>query len=180
MPDATSILTDIPDDQVDVVEAIANASAPPPTKVTRTRQPNGLCTITATFSAPTAAMAAAAATGAATAASGSASAAAAAGSRGRFAIDTFSPSDPGTLHMATMVLGIAPVFWGRYLYAPGQMNSSGHRDPGHYSTAENVLLRMNHIRVLPIARQTGNIAFRKVRDLGLLALLGGPELASGV
>ena len=38
------------------------------------------------------------------------------------------------------------------------MNSSGHRDPGHYSTAENVLLRMNHIRVLPIARQTGNIA----------------------
>ena len=65
MPDATSILTDIPDDQVDVVEAIANASAPPPTKVTRTRQPNGLCTITATFSAPTAAMAAAAATGAA-------------------------------------------------------------------------------------------------------------------
>jgi hypothetical protein len=56
------------------------------------------------------------------------------------------------------VFGTAPAFWGRYFYAPGQINSSGHHDNGHYSAGENALLRANSIRVLPIARQTGNIA----------------------
>jgi hypothetical protein len=56
-------------------------------------------------------------------------------------------------------LGQMPAFWGRYFYAPGQINSSGHRD-SHYSAAENGFLRSNGIRLLPLARQTGNV----VRD----------------
>ncbi|HLH98017.1 MAG TPA: hypothetical protein VKW08_23165 [Xanthobacteraceae bacterium] len=53
-------------------------------------------------------------------------------------------------------LGGTPQFWGRYFYAPGQINSSGKRDT-HYSAAESPLLRANNIRVLPIARQTANV-----------------------
>jgi hypothetical protein len=58
---------------------------------------------------------------------------------------------------STSYLGQTPAFWGRYLYAPGQINSSGHRD-SHYSAAENGFLRSNGIRVLPIARQTTRVA----------------------
>jgi hypothetical protein len=54
-------------------------------------------------------------------------------------------------------LGQAPAFWGRYFYAPGQINSEGHKD-SHYSAAENEFLRSNGIRVLPLARQTGHVS----------------------
>ena len=53
-------------------------------------------------------------------------------------------------------LGRNPVFWGRYFYAPGQKNSAGKPD-SHYSAAENGFLRANNIKLLPIARQTGNV-----------------------
>jgi len=53
-------------------------------------------------------------------------------------------------------LGQKPAFWGRYLYAPGQMDSSGQRD-SHYSAAENAFLRSNNIRLMPIARQTTHV-----------------------
>jgi hypothetical protein len=53
--------------------------------------------------------------------------------------------------------GVTPSFWGRYFHAPGQINSSGNFDPGHYSAAENKLLHANGIRVLPIARQTSHV-----------------------
>ena len=53
-------------------------------------------------------------------------------------------------------LGQTPAFWGRYFYAPGQINSNGQRD-SHYSAAENGLLRNSGIRLLPIARQTGRV-----------------------
>jgi hypothetical protein len=53
-------------------------------------------------------------------------------------------------------LGTKPQFWGRYFYAPGQINSSGKKDT-HYSSAENALLHDNGIRLIPIARQTGRV-----------------------
>jgi hypothetical protein len=53
-------------------------------------------------------------------------------------------------------LGQKPAFWGRYFYAPGQINSDGHKD-SHYSAAENGFLRRNGIRLLPLARQTGHV-----------------------
>jgi hypothetical protein len=63
-------------------------------------------------------------------------------------------------------LGRKPAFWGRYFYAPGQMNSGGKKD-SHYSASENAFLRSNNIRLLPVARQTGNVsrdAATAVRD----------------
>jgi hypothetical protein len=66
-------------------------------------------------------------------------------------------------------LGRAPVLWGRYIYAPGQINSTGKHD-SHYSAAENSFLRSNNIRLLPIARQTGNVggdADTAIRDAKL-------------
>jgi len=50
-------------------------------------------------------------------------------------------------------VGQAPQFWGRYFYAPGQLNAAGNKD-SHYAASESALLRAKGIRVLPIARQT--------------------------
>jgi hypothetical protein len=73
-------------------------------------------------------------------------------------IDTLFPSGPATLANATSpsFLGQSPAFWGRYFYAPGQIDSSGKKDT-HYSAAENGFLRSNGIRLLPLARQTDNV-----------------------
>jgi hypothetical protein len=49
-----------------------------------------------------------------------------------------------------------PAFWGRYFYAPGQINAEGQKD-SHYSAAENAFLRSNGIRLLPLARQTARV-----------------------
>src|SRR5215467_4403799 len=73
-------------------------------------------------------------------------------------IDSLVVSGRGALTNAASpnYLGQAPAFWGRYFYAPGQINSSGQRD-SHYSAAENGFLRSNGIRLLPLARQTVHV-----------------------
>jgi hypothetical protein len=73
-------------------------------------------------------------------------------------VDSLVPSDAALLanSQSSAYLGRAPQFWGRYFYAPGQINTAGHRD-SHYSAAENALLRARGIRVLPIARQTSHV-----------------------
>jgi hypothetical protein len=73
-------------------------------------------------------------------------------------IDSLAVSSHAALKKASSAayLGQAPAFWGRYFYAPGQINSSGHKDT-HYSAAENGFLRSEGIRLLPIARQTGHV-----------------------
>jgi hypothetical protein len=73
-------------------------------------------------------------------------------------IDSLAVSSQAALNNAISknYLGQAPAFWGRYFYAPGQINSSGHKD-SHYSAAENGFLRSNGIRLLPLARQTGRV-----------------------
>jgi hypothetical protein len=73
-------------------------------------------------------------------------------------IDTLVPSSAAALGNAQSAhyMGQAPVFWGRYFYAPGQVNSAGRVDT-HYSAAENAFLAANNISVLPIARQSGNV-----------------------
>jgi hypothetical protein len=53
-------------------------------------------------------------------------------------------------------LGQAPTFWGRYFYAPGQLDAQGQK-ASHYSAAENGFLRSNGIRLLPFARQTARV-----------------------
>src|SRR5215471_2896324 len=73
-------------------------------------------------------------------------------------IDSIVPSSAALLANARSqdYLGRAPQFWGRYFYAPGQINAAGKRDT-HYAPAENGLLRASNIRVLPIARQTAHV-----------------------
>ena len=73
-------------------------------------------------------------------------------------IDSLIPSSTALLANArsNSYLGQGPQFWGRYFYAPGQINSLGKRD-SHYSSAENAMLRANNIRVLPLARQTNHV-----------------------
>jgi hypothetical protein len=73
-------------------------------------------------------------------------------------IDSLVASSREALANATSksYLGQAPAFWGRYFYAPGQINAEGHSD-SHYSAAENNFLRINGIRLLPLARQTGHV-----------------------
>jgi hypothetical protein len=73
-------------------------------------------------------------------------------------VDSLVPSDAALLanSQSGAYLGRAPQFWGRYFYAPGQINSSGHRD-SHYSASENAMLRSRGIRLLPIARQTSHV-----------------------
>jgi hypothetical protein len=73
-------------------------------------------------------------------------------------IDSLVVSSQAALNNAISksYLGQAPAFWGRYFYAPGQINSSGRKD-SHYSAAENGFLRNNGIRLLPLARQTGRV-----------------------
>jgi hypothetical protein len=73
-------------------------------------------------------------------------------------IDSLLVSSPAALANASSAsyLGQAPAFWGRYFYAPGQINSQGHRDT-HFSAAENGFLRSKSIRLLPLARQTGHV-----------------------
>lgn len=75
-----------------------------------------------------------------------------------FGVDSLVPSDAALLanSQSGAYLGRAPQFWGRYFYAPGQLNTSGYRD-SHYSAAENAMLRSRGIRVLPIARQTSHV-----------------------
>jgi len=70
-------------------------------------------------------------------------------------IDSLAISSSSALLNAasSSYLGKKPQFWGRYFYAPGQMNSSGKKDT-HYSSAENAFLHENGIRLIPIARQT--------------------------
>lgn len=81
-----------------------------------------------------------------------------AGTEPLFGLDSLSPTSLGKLATVTGRLGrLRPAFWGRYFYAPGQLASGGHRDPDHYASAESSLLRAHGIRVLPIARQTGNV-----------------------
>lgn len=74
-------------------------------------------------------------------------------------IDSLHVSADATLANASSFsfLGQSPAFWGRYFYAPGQINSSGHKD-SHYSAAENGFLRSHGIRLLPLARQTGRVS----------------------
>lgn len=73
-------------------------------------------------------------------------------------IDTLAAAGSAALANAQSpaFLGASLSFWGRYFYAPGQRNSQGKKDT-HYSAAENGFLRANGIRLLPIARQTGNV-----------------------
>jgi hypothetical protein len=73
-------------------------------------------------------------------------------------VDSLVPSDAALLanSQSGAYLGRAPQFWGRYFYAPGQINTAGHRD-NHYSAAENSVLRSRGIRLLPIARQTSHV-----------------------
>jgi hypothetical protein len=73
-------------------------------------------------------------------------------------VDSLVPSASNLLSNARSAayLGQMPALWGRYFYAPGQINSSGHKDT-HYAAAENGFLRANGIRLLPVARQTGNV-----------------------
>lgn len=75
-----------------------------------------------------------------------------------FGVDSLVPSDAALLanSQSSAYLGRAPQFWGRYFYAPGQINTAGRRD-SHYSAAENAMLRSRGIRVLPIARQTTHV-----------------------
>jgi hypothetical protein len=54
---------------------------------------------------------------------------------------------------ATKMLGETPILWGRYF-----TNSSGGGDAEYRHLRENELLRGKGIRVLPIARQTGNVS----------------------
>jgi hypothetical protein len=76
-------------------------------------------------------------------------------------IDSLVVSSQDALTSATSAdyLGQAPAFWGRYFYAPGQINSGGHKD-SHYSAAENGFLRSRGIRLLPIARQTTHVGMK--------------------
>ncbi len=73
-------------------------------------------------------------------------------------VDSLVASDAALLanSQSRAYLGRTPRFWGRYFYAPGQINTAGRRD-SHYSAAENAILRANKIRVLPIARQTTHV-----------------------
>jgi hypothetical protein len=73
-------------------------------------------------------------------------------------IDSVVPCSAAILANAQskVYLGQAPLFWGRYFYAPGQINAAGKRDT-HYASTENALLRAHKIRVLPIARQTTHV-----------------------
>lgn len=73
-------------------------------------------------------------------------------------IDSLVPSSSALLSNARLgtYLGQMPTLWGRYFYAPGQINSAGHKDT-HYAAAEGGFLRANGIRLLPVARQTGNV-----------------------
>lgn len=73
-------------------------------------------------------------------------------------IDSLAVSSAAALANAQSgtFLGQKTAFWGRYFYAPGQINSQGKPD-SHYSSAENAFLRSNNIRLMPIARQTGNV-----------------------
>jgi hypothetical protein len=73
-------------------------------------------------------------------------------------IDSLDVSSGAALANATSgtYLGQMPAFWGRYFYAPGQIDSTGHKDT-HYSAAENGFLNGKGIRLLPLARQTGNV-----------------------
>lgn len=112
--------------------------------------------VTAVFGDPAPAVAAAATVAPLAAASVATPAPSPSGKRGHFGIDSLIPSSSPTLTTFRGVFGNAPAFWARYFYAPGQINSSGHHDNGHYSAGENAMLRANNIRVLPIARQTGN------------------------
>jgi hypothetical protein len=77
--------------------------------------------------------------------------------RGSLGIDSFDPVSQRLLGASSDLFGRAPVFWGRYFHAPGQINSSGKKDQGHYSATEGAKLREHAIRVLPIARQTGHV-----------------------
>ncbi len=86
-------------------------------------------------------------------------AAAKAGAAASVGVDSLLSSSAAILANAASAayLGQTPSFWGRYFYAPGQINSSGRLDNDHYAAKENGFLRLHNIRLLPIARQTGNV-----------------------
>lgn len=78
--------------------------------------------------------------------------------RGRYAVDSFNPVNVSSVAAASGIAGGGvPAFWGRYIYAPGRVNSSGKVDNGHFSAAENAVLRASNIRLLPICRQTSHV-----------------------
>jgi hypothetical protein len=86
----------------------------------------------------------------------------------RLGFDSLEPVKKAKINAATQIG--APVFWGRYFHAPGQKNSSGHVDSGHYSAAENKILRQNNCRLLPIARQTNLVGGTKAKGAAHAAL----------
>lgn len=68
-----------------------------------------------------------------------------------FGIDTFVPVTQERLDVARRRLGMTPLFWARYFKRPGFAEDFQPR-------TEAKILRDNRIRLLPIARQTRNVA----------------------
>jgi hypothetical protein len=65
-------------------------------------------------------------------------------------VDSLVEANASLLEIATSFLGASPQYWGRYFYSP---TSSAYN-----SSAESIFLNAHHIKVLPIARQTPNVA----------------------
>jgi hypothetical protein len=75
-------------------------------------------------------------------------------------IDQARTASASCLQVATQKLGHLPVFWGRYFKQPGDTSSIQYQ-----ATLESDFFNSNGIRVLPVARQTGNVS-QPDRELG--------------
>jgi hypothetical protein len=72
--------------------------------------------------------------------------------QGQPGADSMSPVTTSLIQQSTDLYGTAPVFWGRYFTSPTTTGTAEY----HHAT-ENGPLNAAGVRVLPIARQTGNV-----------------------
>ena len=71
---------------------------------------------------------------------------------GLLGVDSLAPVTAAAVTAATSVIKTTPAFWGRYF------TFANDPDGGQYQKAtERTVLSNNNIRVLPYARQTGNV-----------------------
>jgi hypothetical protein len=68
-------------------------------------------------------------------------------------VDSLAPVTPAAVTLAEQLLGEKPLFWGRYFSTPTTGGSGEYRH-----NTESATLRVEKIRLLPIARQTKHVA----------------------
>src|SRR5205085_2331122 len=78
--------------------------------------------------------------------------------RGLPGADSSAPVTPELIQVATNMLGQKPVFWGRYFKSP-----TAPGDVEYRHKLEDPVLAHANIKVLPIARQTPNVAGNKAQ-----------------